>query len=56
MEKEIKGIDAYIADHEHIQNYIGQIEKLIANLIRKNELYKREIFENELEIRKLKDD
>jgi len=39
-----------------ISKQIEQIEKLIASLTQKNKLYKREIFENELEIKKLKDE
>lgn len=55
-EKEIDNIDADIIDHEHIQKYISQIRVLVERLTNKNEIYKKEIFENELLIKKLKED
>ncbi len=55
-EKEIGKIDEDILDHPVILNYIQSLKILIERITKKNELYKAEIFENELKIKQLKGD
>jgi hypothetical protein len=53
-EKEIGKIEEDILDHPLILNYIQSLKILIERITKKNELYKAEIFENELKIKQLK--
>ncbi len=55
-EKEIGKIDEDILDHSVIINYVQSLKILIEKITKKNELYKVEIFENELKIKQLKGD
>lgn len=55
-EKEIGKIDEDILDHSIILNYIQSLKILIERITKRNELYKSEIFENELKIKHLKGD
>ena len=55
-EKEIGKIDEDILDHPVIINYVQSLKILIEKITKKNELYKAEIFENELKIKQLKGD
>jgi hypothetical protein len=55
-EKEIGLIDEDILDHPAIINYVQSLKILIEKITKKNELYKAEIFENELKIKQLKGD
>jgi predicted RNase H-like nuclease (RuvC/YqgF family) len=52
-EKEINRIDTDIIDHPTIQNYINTLKMLIERLETKNTVYKNEIFENDVRIKKL---
>jgi hypothetical protein len=52
-ETEIDSIDKDIMGHSTIQQYLGQVTQLVERLKAKNNLYKKEIFKNDLEIKKL---
>lgn len=54
-EKELNHLDEDIIEHEKIQAYIQQMTFLIDRLNAQNRLYKVEIFENNYEIKKLKE-
>jgi flagellar biosynthesis/type III secretory pathway chaperone len=55
-EKEIAKIEEDILDHPVILNYIQSLKILIERISKKNEIYKAEIFENELKIRQIRGD
>jgi hypothetical protein len=55
-ESEVNNLDTDLIGHPKIQQYINQLKLLIERLKTKNKVYKQEIFENELVIKKLKED
>lgn len=54
-EKELNNIDEDIIEHDKIQGYIKQMTLLVERLNSQNRGYKVEIFENNYEIKKLKE-
>lgn len=54
-EKEISEIDQDLLGHISIQHQINNLRLLIERIKNKNELYKKEIYSNDLEIKKLKE-
>jgi hypothetical protein len=56
IEKEIGKIEEDILDHPVILNYIQSLKLLIERISKKKEIYKAEIFENELKIRQIRGD
>jgi hypothetical protein len=55
-EKESGKIEEDILDHPVILNYIQSLKILIERISKKKEIYKAEIFENELKIRQIRGD
>ncbi len=55
-EKEINKIDTDLLDHPSIQNHVNSLKLLIERIEVKNGLYKKEIFENDIRIKKLSHD
>ena len=55
-ETEIENLDTDLIGHPRIQQYVNQLNLLVKRLRTKNNRYKKEIFQNELEIKKLKKD
>jgi hypothetical protein len=53
-QKEIADLDNDLLDHPSILNYINTLRLLIERIEKRNDLYKTEIFDNELRIQKLK--
>lgn len=53
-ESEIDRMDEDVLDHPQIAQSIAYLNLLIARLQEKNEIYKKEIFNNELEINRLR--
>lgn len=53
-EKEISELDKDLLGHPSIQQYINNLRLLIERIKNKNDLYKQEIYKNNLEIKKLK--
>ena len=49
-EKELAGIDDDLLSHPRMQRYIAELKSLITQILSKSEVYKREIYENELEL------
>jgi len=56
VETEIENLDTDLIGHPRIQQYVNQLNLLVKRLKTKNNRYKKEIFHNELEIKKLKED
>jgi len=56
VETEIENLDTDLIGHPRIQQYVNQLSLLVKRLKTKNNRYKKEIFQNELEIKKLKED
>lgn len=54
VEKELQSLDSDLFHHPAIQPQIDELRALILRLTNKNEVYKQEIYENDLEITKLK--
>lgn len=52
-EKEISNLDMDLIEHPKILEYVNQLKFLIGRLTEKNNFYKTEIFQNDLEIKKL---
>ncbi len=55
-QKEMADLDNDLLDHPSILNYINTLRLLIERIEKRNDLYKTEIFDNELRIQKLKKD
>jgi len=53
-QSELNHVDPDIINHENIQSYFKHVELLIERLEAKNYLYKKEIYQNDLEIKRLK--
>jgi hypothetical protein len=53
-QKEMADLDNDLLDHPSILNYINTLRLLIERIEKRNDLYKTEIFDNELRIQKLK--
>jgi hypothetical protein len=51
---ELNHVDPDIINHEKIRRYFKHVELLIERLEAKNYLYKKEIYQNDLEIKRLK--
>lgn len=54
-ETQIDNLDTDLAGHPSIQQYINQLSLLIKRIKTKNNRYKKEIFQNEFEIKKLRE-
>lgn len=54
-ETEVNNLDTDLMGHPKIQQYVNQLKLLIERLKARNEAYKQEIFENELVIKRLKE-
>ena len=52
--KELDNLDKELFEHPKIQQYVNNLKRLVDRINRKNNVYKKEIYENELEIIKLK--
>ena len=55
-EKELGNIDEELFEHPRIQQYVNNLTLLIDRINDKNHAYKKEIYENELEIIKLRNE
>ena len=55
-ETEISNLDTDLFGHPRIQQYVNQLKLLVERLKSKNKRYKQEVFENEIAIKKLKED
>ena len=53
-EKEMSEIETQLLEHPKIQQYINNLRLLVERIKLKNQLYKDEIFQNDLEIAKLR--
>ena len=53
---EINNLDTDLLGHTRIQQYVNQLKLLVERLKSKNKRYKQEVFENEIAIKKLKED
>ncbi len=53
-EKEMSEIETQLLEHPKIQQYINNLRLLVERIKLKNQLYKEEIFQNDLEIAKLR--
>jgi len=54
-ETQIDNLDTDLIRHPRIQQYISQLNLLIKRIKTKNNRYKKEIFQNEFEIKKLRE-
>ncbi|MEQ8881679.1 MAG: hypothetical protein RLQ12_18685 [Cyclobacteriaceae bacterium] len=53
-EKEMSEIETQLLEHPKIQQYVNNLRLLVDRIKLKNQLYKNEIFQNDLEIAKLR--
>ncbi len=53
-EKEMSEIETQLLEHPKIQQYMNNLRLLVERIKLKNQLYKDEIFQNDLEIAKLR--
>ena len=55
VEKELLNIDKDIIEHPEIQTYVSSLQGLSGKIKVKNEIYKREIYENNIKISNLEE-